>query len=210
LPELKTVSAQQALVASLRARIFAGEFLPGTPLSDVELAGEYGVARPTVRAAVQALVHEGVMRREPRRRAYVPRLTAADIRDLFSVRVPLEVAAVETLAARRLVPGDAVNTVDELEVAGSWWAAGDADLRFHAALVAAVGSPRLERTYSSLSVEIRLALVQLVPVAYESVRELGAEHRRILEAIARGSRRTAGQAMREHLAKGLEDLTSTA
>ena len=64
----RTVSAHEALVDSLRDRILGGEFVPGAPLSDVELAAAYGVARPTLRAAVQTLVHEGLMRREPRRR----------------------------------------------------------------------------------------------------------------------------------------------
>jgi DNA-binding GntR family transcriptional regulator len=208
-PELITVSAQEALVSSLRERVFAGEFPPGTPISDVELAAEYGVARPTVRAAVQSLVHDGVLRREPRRRAYVPRLTAVDIRDLFYVRVPLEVAAVEALVDRRLVPAGAVEAVDELETAASWQEAGDADLRFHAALVGGVGSPRLERIYSSLSVEIRLALVQLTPVAYASVDALAAQHRHLLELIAGRSKRNATQAMRDHIAQGVEELTRT-
>src|SRR3712207_4915054 len=97
---LNAVSAQDALIESLRERILAGEFAPGAPLSDVELARDYGVARPTLRAAVQALVHEGVLRREPRRRAFVPRLAAADIRDLYFVRIPLELRAVEALVGR--------------------------------------------------------------------------------------------------------------
>ena len=80
--------AQEALVESLRGRILAGSSRQGAPLSDVSLATEYGVARPTLRAAVQALVHEGLMRREPRRRAYVPRPAAGDIRDLTSCASP--------------------------------------------------------------------------------------------------------------------------
>lgn len=209
MPQLTTVSAQDALVASLRERIFAGELPPGTPLSDVELTGEYGVARPTVRAAVQALVHEGVLRREPRRRAYVPQLTAEDIRDLFYVRIPLEVAAVESLVERRRVPAEAVEAVDEFQTAASWRTAVEADLRFHAALVGGVGSPHLERVYSSLSVEIRLALLQLAPVAYASVEALAAQHRQLLEVIAGRSKRNAAQAMRDHIAQGVEELTGT-
>ena len=72
---LNAVSAQEALVDSLRGRILAGEFAPGTAVSDERLAEEYGVARPTVRAAVQVLVHEDLMRREPRRRGTPVRST---------------------------------------------------------------------------------------------------------------------------------------
>src|SRR3954452_20846243 len=136
--QLNAVSAQDALAESLRERILGGEFPPGTPVSDVEIATEYGVARPTVRAAVQVLVHEGLMRREPRRRAFVPELTADDVRDLYYVRTPLELTAIEALVTQRLVPPAAVEAVERLEALGrrgSWRDAVDADIDFHAALL---------------------------------------------------------------------------
>jgi DNA-binding GntR family transcriptional regulator len=209
---LNAVSAQEALVASLRERILAGEFAPGAPLSDVELATEYGVARPTVRAAVQALVHEGVMRREPRRRAFVPRLAAADIRDLYFVRIPLELRALEALVGRPDALEPAARAVEQFERLGpesSWQDAVDADMRFHAALVAGAGSPRLERTYASLQAEIRLALVQLRP-AYDTVGALAEEHRRLFAAVAAGPLRDARRLMRGHLEQAVEDLTAAA
>lgn len=209
---LKAVSAQEALVEALRDRILAGELSPGVPLSDVALAGEYGVARPTLRAAVQSLVHEGLMRREPRRRAFVPKLTDGDIRDLYLVRLPLELAAVKTLVRRpgrlRAAAG-AVERFERLGRSGSWREAVDADMAFHAALIAGAASPRLARVYGSLQSEIRLALVQLRP-AYASVSALAKEHRRLLEAIAAGPMSAAARAMREHLEQAVEDLSSAA
>src|SRR5215813_7214074 len=136
MPSLHAVSAQEALVDSLRDRILSGEFVPGAPLSDVELANAYGVARPTLRAAVQELVHEGLMRREPRRRACVPLLTADDIRDLFYVRLPLELLAVEAVAGRADVLGAATRAVEhfeQLSPESSWRDVVDADMRFHTA-----------------------------------------------------------------------------
>lgn len=204
------MSAQEALVESLRDRILSGEFVPGSPVSDVALATEYGVARPTVRAAVQALVHEGLMRREPRRRAFVPRLAADDIRDLYFVRIPLELTAVEALVRRSgpLEPAaEALERFKQLGERGSWREAVDADMRFHAALVAGAGSARLVRTYGSLQSEIRLALVQLRP-AYATVAALAEEHRRLLDVLAAGSLNDALRLMREHLEHAVEDLTA--
>lgn len=210
--ELHAVSTQEALVEALRERILAGELAAGAPLSDVALAAEYGVARPTLRAAVQALVHEGLIRREPRRRAFVPQLTAQDVRDLYFVRVPLELAAVEALVRRPDALRGAARVVEGFERLGgqeSWRAAVDADMAFHAALIAGVASPRLERTYGSLQSEIRLALMQLRP-AYTAVSALADEHRRLLEAITAGPARAAKRVMREHLEQAVEDLTAPA
>jgi DNA-binding GntR family transcriptional regulator len=208
---LEVVSAHDALVGSLRDRILAGEFEPGSSLSDVALATEYRVARPTVRAAVQALVHEGLLRREPRRRAFVPRLGPDDIRDLYYVRIPLELAAVDALVRGSADLGRAGRAVERFEALGeeaSWREAVDADIGFHAALVAAAGSPRLERAYEALQSEIRLALIQLKP-AYSAVAPLAAEHRLLLEAVRSGPARKAVGLMRDHLEQAVEDLTTS-
>jgi DNA-binding GntR family transcriptional regulator len=207
---LHAVSAQDALVESLRDRILRGEFVPGAPVSDVELASAYGVARPTVRAAIQELVHEGLMRREPRRRACVPRLTAEDIRDLFYVRMPLELLAVEAITARVSVLDAAIQAVERFERLGpesSWRDVVDADMRFHRALIAATGSPRLQRAYASLQAEIRLARAQF---QVETVTVLADEHRRLLAAIIAGPTSVALEAMRDHLQRAEDDLVALA
>jgi DNA-binding GntR family transcriptional regulator len=209
---LRAVSALDALVESLRDRILDGEFVPGEPLSDVELASEYGVARPTLRAAVQELTHEGLMRREPRRRACVPRLTAEDIRDLYFVRIPLELRAVEAITGRESVLGPAVQAVEHFERLGpeaSWRDVVDADMRFHTALIGATGSLRLQRAYASLQAEIRLVRAQL-RFPGESSAFLAEEHRQLLEAILAGPTRVAVRGMREHLERAADDLVGSA
>jgi DNA-binding GntR family transcriptional regulator len=209
---LEVVSTLDALAESLRRRLLDGEYAPGTALGEVELAAEYGVARPTARSAIQALVAEGLLRREPNRSARVPELTADDVRDLFYVRKPLELEVVSTLVERHERPPAAEHAVRRLEALprkARWDEVVEADMDFHMALVDAAGSPRLARVYESLQAEIRLCMVQLKPV-YDDARNVAAEHRDLLEAIASGPKRTAVRLMDEHLEIAVRDLTARA
>jgi DNA-binding GntR family transcriptional regulator len=208
---LEVVSTLDALSASLRRRLLDGELAPGAALGEVDLASEYGVARPTARAAIQALVAEGLLRREPNRSARVPELTADDVRDLFYVREPLELQVVATLVDRHERPPAAEEAVRRLEAlprCAPWDEVVEADMDFHMALVGAAGSPRLERVYASLQSEIRLCMVQLKPV-YDDVTNVAAEHRDLLELIANGPKRAALKMMTEHLAIAVRDLTGS-
>jgi len=206
---LEVVSTLDALSSSLRRRLLDGELAPGTALGEVDLASEYGVARPTARAAIQALVADGLLHREPNRSARVPVLTADDVRDLFYVREPLELQVVETLVERHERPPaaeEAVLRLERLPRRAPWDQVVEADMDFHTALVEAVGSPHLERVYASLQSEIRLCMVQLKP-AYDDVTNVAAEHRDLLELIAKGPKRPAIKMMSEHMAIAVRDLT---
>ena len=67
------ISTTEAVVVSLREKILDGAIAPGAPLPEADLTREFGVARPTVRAAIQTLCHEGLLKRERNRSAFVPR-----------------------------------------------------------------------------------------------------------------------------------------
>src|SRR5690349_22800310 len=91
------VSLTEAVAASLRGKILDGVIEPGTPLPEVDLTREFGVARPTVRAAIQTLCHEGLLKRERNRSAFVPVMTREEVIDLFKVRTPIECLIVREL-----------------------------------------------------------------------------------------------------------------
>lgn len=197
---LRTVSVVDALVASLRDRVLNGEIGPATGLTEIDLAAEYGVSRPSARTAITRLVAEGLLRREAHKPARVPQLTSADVEDLFLVRVPLELEVVRLLSDGRPLPPGAARAVEDLSRVGPDDAHSvfvEADLRFHRELVGALGSPRLSRIYEELSGEIHLCMVQ-------SRHALGrdrivTEHGGVLAAIGDGGPEQAVELMRAHL-----------
>lgn len=196
---LRPVSAVGALVSALRSRVLSGEIGPGTPLPEQEIAAAYGVARPTVREALAALVHEGLLRRERNRSAYVPQVTISDLDDLMYVRRPLEDLMARALVGRRVAAAEeALARMDALPADAPWADSVAEHMALHEALIEAVGSPRLERLYGALAAETRLGLVRLREV-YTDREVLVREHRELLDAIADGPEDAARAAVAAHL-----------
>src|SRR5258707_12312357 len=89
---IEPVSVADAVANELRRRLLAGEYPGGKELRDTELTEEFGAARPTIRAAAQMLVADGLLERGRERSARLRSFTAFDAVDLFGLRRPIELA----------------------------------------------------------------------------------------------------------------------
>ena len=69
------------LADALRRRIIAGEFAPGTRLSETSLAELLGVSRNTLREAFRVLSQQGLVEHVPHRGVSVASPTLADVVD---------------------------------------------------------------------------------------------------------------------------------
>jgi DNA-binding GntR family transcriptional regulator len=197
---LETVTVADAVANELRRRLLAGEYQAGQELRDTELADELGAARPTVRAAVQALVGDGLLERGRGRSAQVRSFTAFDAVDLYRLRQPIEAAALNLIIEQRRPLAslqDAVHAFMNLKDDVSWDVVADHDIAFHRAMFTAAGSPRLLRTFNGVAAELRLLIAQLRP-AYRGAHELAAEHAALLHAL-QTSPSQAQDAWHEHL-----------
>ena len=202
---LRPVSTAEALVSALREQILSGELAPETRLPEESVAARFGVARPTARAAVQTLVFEGLLRRERNRTAYIPKLTAADVHDLFLVRIAIELEAIRLLVERRVWPTRAEEALERLEGdrgERSWSEVVDDALAFHRELISAVESPRLDRAFAALEAEWALCFAQVKQTRGGLPGKRVVEHREIFDAIVAGDADHATRLMREHLEGG--------
>ena len=75
--------------------ILEHRLLPGTKLGEDEIGEIYGASRTLVRTALQKLAHEGIVRIEKNRGAFVSRPTPADAREVFDARRLIEPAIVD-------------------------------------------------------------------------------------------------------------------
>jgi DNA-binding GntR family transcriptional regulator len=207
-PALNRVSTVEALAAAIRSEVLSGALTPGTQLREVELASRYGVARQSVRSALQALVHAGLLRHEQHRGAFVPRLDARDVEDLHLLRIAIESEAITAVVERGVDTApieQALARLDALSEDSPWDDAVEADLALHLAIVASLESPRLLGAYEGLLSGQRLLLAQ-VRAGYPRPPVLGPIHRVIVEAIRAGDAKRARAALRAHLQESVDEV----
>ncbi len=196
----------------LRDSIVDGTLEPGSQLSEAELATRFGVSRGPVREALQRLIQEGLVRAEPHRGVFVPVLTDADVRDIYLAREALESAAVQHIMAtsRAEETADAldvhVERMAEAEAADDWESVGRHDLDFHTALVAATGSERLQRMFSTVISETRLCLGVLTSA--DARGDLVDEHRQISAMVRTGQAEKALAVLKQGFDEAVVTISS--
>ena len=201
---------------SLRKRIAAGEWAPtGRLPAERELAAEYGVARNTVRRAVEAIAHDGTVERHVGRGTFVNG-GAAELADI--VQRVTGVSPADLMAARLIVEPQAAaiaaknaSSSDLLAIAEAHQRANDAhqndqfehwDTQFHQRIFAATRNELLVSVHDILQViRSRNAWIELKRKAFSENRrrDYCAHHGEIVAALGNRDAEGAAQAMRLHI-----------
>jgi DNA-binding GntR family transcriptional regulator len=191
----------------VRAAILEGQLAPGAVMSQVALAEELGISRTPLREALRMLQSEGLVEGEPNRRVRVAPMTAADLEELYVMRVTLEAEAL-----RLSVPTMTSEDMARLEghIAEMAHYAKEKDYRrwnvphrqFHRALTAGAGG-RVNFVLGQMfdhAERYRRLHIGHGPSAWAT-----AQHRDILDASQAGDRDRAAGLLAGHLARtGLE------
>lgn len=143
----------------VREAIMAGEYPPGSPLGEIELAERFGVSRGPVREALIQLEHEYLVRSYPNRGFFVTTLTEQEFDERIQLRTVLEPIALS--AARQRATAADLEVIrqhlDELEATA---ARGDQaayvarDYEFHVAIWAVSGQPLLKEMLMQISAPV--------------------------------------------------------
>jgi DNA-binding GntR family transcriptional regulator len=163
LPSLQPLPTAAERAADLiRENIFEGRFAPGTALPEAALANALQVSRNTVREAFRTLIGEHLLAHEPHKGVIVRRLAVSDVRDIYKLRRMFELAALEDAVVGALNLAELDNKVTQAERAseeGRWADVGTANLRFHAEIVSAHQSGRINEIFRRLMTEMRLGFL---------------------------------------------------
>ncbi|MER7705656.1 FadR/GntR family transcriptional regulator [Kitasatospora sp. NPDC097605] len=198
------------VIAQLRAQITSGEWAVGSRIpTEAALVEQLGVARNTVREAVRALAHNGLLDIRQGSGTYVlatselagvmhRRFADADRAQVAELRATLETSAAG-LAATRRTDRDLALIDAALARREDAWRSGDAedfvqaDAAFHQAVVAAAHNDVLAALYADLGEVTRAHLRHDVGPELIAERYLG--HDLIVDAIrARDPQRASHEA----------------
>jgi DNA-binding GntR family transcriptional regulator/anti-sigma regulatory factor (Ser/Thr protein kinase) len=180
-----------------------GRWQAGDIVSAYGLAEELSISRTPVVEALKRLESEGLVEIIPQVGCRIVRPTPQALNELFSVRAALEGLA--AAAAAREIDDDGLAqlelTLRRLEEAaerGDRGAYAQLNQSFHLLIADASGMPRLAETArSSVWVPLSYQLARL-EVTDAQLRESGAEHRELYEALRRRTARRARAAAERH------------
>lgn len=214
--------ARTTVSAEIRARLLeaiqSGELAPGTPLpAERQLCEEFGVARTSVREAIQGLMTAGYLVRRGNRPVVAEQLPdiqfggddrKALVRQLFEVRRVIEPAMAEFAAMRATederaeIAELAKRTTRQLEEFR------EIDRAFHSAIARACGNPMLHEVHAKALVALfgsgEFASLLYAEINRREVNEIivssTESHRAIADAIVRGQVNKTVAAVERHLA----------
>ena len=214
MPQLVRLSMTEQSVAWLRSQVSEGIWPIGTKIPpEAELAQELGVARNTIREAVRALTHTGVL--EIRRGAGTFVRSDTEVDAVFARRL-LKAESVETADLRRAIEVEATRlactrrTEEDIEqlqttlcerneaLRGASHADYiNADYRFHRTVVHAAHSVLFDELFRCLAAEVKAPIEE--SAEKPSFEKRHQAHAEVVDAIVAGDETAAIRAALLHL-----------
>jgi DNA-binding GntR family transcriptional regulator len=200
-PSRRTLADE--LRQQLADEIMSGALAPGAALDETEIARRFAVSRTPVREAIRLLDASGLVEARPHRAAVVARPTHARLIGMFEAMAELE-ALCASFSAERMTGADRTTLEAAHEDLRSLIQSGDPQ-RYHEGNEVFHGTI-YTGAHNQYLAELTLATRQRVaPFRRAQFRNLGrlakshVEHDRVVEAILRGDRLRAAEAMRAHI-----------
>jgi DNA-binding GntR family transcriptional regulator len=201
--QLKIQTAPEAAAQAIREAIIAGELKGGDRIIEQKWAARLGIGQPTIREALNELVHQGLLRKLPQRGTYVAQLSPDDYRLIQEVRIPLEAIAVGKAAENLTSEADQELSALVSSMAGTSMTSvevknfHDCDVAFHRKIWDLAGNEYLRDTLEAIS--FRLFVFSVVgrwpenPKAFSERIAAVQQHLAILEGIRSRNLQTARQ-----------------
>jgi DNA-binding GntR family transcriptional regulator len=160
---IRRATFRDQIVERLRHAIIDGQIAPGSPVTEQQLAAEFGVSRGPLREAMGQLVEEGLLISVRYTATRVVDLSPDDVREIFSLRTKLETLAFEQIWDRRTPQFSRVLKTRHQDLMralpqGDGFASSLAEVRLHSTVYEFCGHRLLQETWRRLSARLHLYL----------------------------------------------------
>ncbi|WP_448627664.1 GntR family transcriptional regulator [Geodermatophilus sp. URMC 64] len=194
-------SAQNVAYRWLKQQVATMPRHEGVFLTEGAAAEATGISRTPVREALLRLQAEGFLQIVPKKGAYVPPISDAEVEAVMQAR-----ALVEDWCIRRIAPIAEIVTEElrrlieqQEQLLGDPIGFIECDRAFHRVIVGSAGNPVLADFYETLrDRQVRMGL-QAVTSSPDRARGVLTEHGAIVDALLTGEPEAAGQALAAHL-----------
>ena len=197
---------------ALEHEIVEGRLRPGEHLDEMSLAARFDVSRTPIREALLGLESSGLVEIRPRRGAFVRRVSARELVEMFETMAELEAACCR-FACQRMTDAQEDVLMRRLQLCEEAAASGAVERYyaenelFHTAIYAASGN-------SFLEAQSRMLQSRLKPFRRHQLHARGrmkqsqTEHRDIVASIRAGEQQRVVDVIRAHIVVQGEKFTS--
>ncbi|MCL5611535.1 MAG: GntR family transcriptional regulator [Chloroflexi bacterium] len=208
---MKKNSALSAEVFTvLKERIIYWDYSPDHRFTEEELCEEFGVSRSPVREALNMLVENGLVIKEPYRSYRVRQPDLEEIHNLYDVRLALELFTVEWLATQGMSDTEWgalhetwQSILNQLPKNAADFA--EKDESFHEKLADCTGNQVLAQYLRHI--DERLHFVRLTDITTQArIQATCEQHLKILECIKNKNVQCAREAMRQNIESGRQNV----
>jgi DNA-binding GntR family transcriptional regulator len=201
-------TATEFVEATLRAGILNGALPPGMPLRQEDLAALFGLSRMPIREALRQLEAQALIDFVAHKGAVVTEISLSDALDTYHIRRALESSAL-ALSIPNLTAEDlerARDLIAEMDVEREPLRMGELNRRFHMALYARAGRPKLIALVETQLVSYdRYLRFHLSAYGHEHMGQ--AEHRAMVDAAEAGEVAMAVSVLQQHMDTAAATIT---
>jgi DNA-binding GntR family transcriptional regulator len=215
LPPIATAEGlPRSIAEQLKQAIYAGEFKAGDRLNEAALALRMGTSRGPIREAIRILTGTGLVTPVVNRGVFVRKVSIQEMLEIYDLRALVfgfaaERACEHVTDEHRQQFEALLDGMDRAAQAGDSGLYYELNVQFHGMVLALSNSARAHQLYDSYVKELHLYRRQNFN-APGNMRRSNVEHRKIFEAISKGTAAKAKQCAEEHIQAGRQRLLALA
>jgi len=210
-PSNDTRSIRDQVYEALKQQIITLKILPGTSLSENEMAVQFNVSRTPIRESFVRLAQEGLVQVLPQRGTLVSLIERSLVEEARFMRLQLECAIIE-IACNDFPEASLHYLAMNLSQQKECLELNDVDRiftldqQFHSILFAGVNKTHTWNTMSLLTIHLdRSRKLRLLD--NDDWEQIYEQHCHLFEAIKKKDATFATQIMKQHLNRGVDELT---